>query len=374
MHPHVLRAHAAELCDRCRWIADELDRRRRPELEPQLSDAQTEVQRLAEQLETLIDGDIDGPAERASALSVLRTVGRELELQGARLALLLRAGAAERRVRRFVIALAEEVAWPLTPPLVSCASSAGWWADPEPGLIYLPAGEERRLLGLPDLLHEMAHSLYSDRPETLVGDFLPLVADYVEADVPSGAPYPPGFPDLVYKGWIAWLMEFTCDLVAAYACGPSFAWQNLRLAATMSRNIFHPVPPSAPQQHPADAARMMAICAMLDLTVGQERAHSLRRAWADYEQVAPDTEPLAFRYAYPAALVQELAGRVYAGCRTAGIKAFQQAPRWPPSALGLLDLAWRRFLNRPDGFGAWERRQVSLSAAVFRAPFRYSSG
>ena len=357
MDLHNFQALAEELGDRAAWVEAQLARRQRHELQPQAAECLQSFAALRLRLARLAEVQPAEALEQSDALADLRSAGREIELQTPLVLFLLGARGPEIRLRRLVSALSAEINWPLRPPLVSCVSNGGFWTDPEPGLVYLPVGENHRLLGLPDLVHEMAHALFVHQPDALVGDFLSVVAEHADM-LPTGAPHPPELADGVYRGWTVWLVEFVCDLVAAYIVGPAYAWQQLRLSATVSADVYAPVPPKVPGQHPADAARMLAIVAMLDRVAPSSDVEAVRRAWTAFLQWSPDVRPLVFDSVYPPALFEELAQRVLAGCDKSRITPYDHRDRWPTSVRGLIDTTWRRFLSNADGFGRFERNQV----------------
>lgn len=78
--------------------------------------------------------------------------------------------------------LARQVCYPLQTPLVSGFSSNYYGAIPPYRLIKIPAAEHLFLLGLPDLCHEMGHSLYSNYKGDFLGNFFSDLSNYIRSE------------------------------------------------------------------------------------------------------------------------------------------------------------------------------------------------
>ena len=97
-----------------------------------------------------------------------------------------------------------------------------YWAHPYYGLIAVPLGEEKSLLNLPDLFHEIAHLIYKQYKTDLIGEFQKTLSDYYEKQkrlVKEEDRSPDllnTFSYLLNKWQENWLEEFVCEIGRAH--------------------------------------------------------------------------------------------------------------------------------------------------------------
>jgi len=269
----------------------------------------------------------------------------------------------DRRLTRLARRLTQQVAWPHAPPLVAAFSTQYYWTLAAFDLVCTPAAETMTLLGLPDLCHELGHILLLRDEVVLLGDFLQELISYVDAEQRRVAAqqrpreYMALYDHLFVQWRDRWLREFVSDMVATFLVGPAFGWQHVRLCAGQSQSAFHPTLGEG-AEHPADEARLRGIVAVLAVMGQGDAGTAVADLWQHFlrvkgEPVAPD-----YGVCYPPTLLESLAGRVVAGCRTLGLRGFDAAGDPADDVVALINEAWRRFLSDPAAFAAWESLRI----------------
>jgi hypothetical protein len=271
----------------------------------------------------------------------------------------------DRRLTWLCRRLAQQVHWPTPTPLIAAFSSQYYWTMPGLSLICAPATEGTTLLGLPDLCHELGHSLLLHHEMGLTGDFLQELAAYIDQEQRRVAVQqrPPEYRrlyKLLFAQWQdAWLREFVSDMVASYLVGPAFGWQHVRLCAGRSQDAYHPALGEA-AEHPADEARLRGVLAVLALMGAQEAGARIDALWHGYLAASGETKPADYEVCYPQVLIESLARYAVAGCRALGLRAFNQIvdPSRPDDIPALLGEAWERFLTDSQAYASWERQRL----------------
>jgi hypothetical protein len=271
----------------------------------------------------------------------------------------------DRRLTRLCRRLAEQVEWPTPLPLVAAFSSQYYWTMPDFNLICAPPTEGTTLLGLPDLCHELGHILLLHHEATLIGDFVQELGAYIEQEQRRVAAQqrPPEYRrlyNLLSAQWHdAWLREFIADMVATYLVGPAFGWQHVRLCAGRGQDAYHPTL-GGTVEHPADEARLRGMLAVLELMGAPEASAQVGALWHGYLAISGETRPADYEVCYPQELIESLARYTVEGCRTLGLRGFDQIVD-PPRANdipALLGKAWERFLTDPQAYADWERQRL----------------
>jgi len=223
-------------------------------------------------------------------------------------------------------------------------------------LILAPQGEASHLLGWPDFYHELGHFIVLRNVSDVLVPLIDLVSRHfthaIEEATRAGWPEKAieelkTFRDL----WLGdWIVEFACDLLATFASGCSFAWENLRLCARMSTDVFAIV-----RSHPADAARAELIVEMVSLVLDGKEKEFLEDRWLELVRTVGAVEPQSFRAAFPKTLLRDLAKKAKECFELLGLKPYIAGQR--PLA-DLLNEAWKHFQSHPESYAGWERTQI----------------
>lgn len=249
-------------------------------------------------------------------------------------------------------------------PIVTTISNSEnyYWALPSYDIIAVPSGEEKNLLNLPDLFHEMGHLIYNQYEIYLKGDFEQSLNRFYESES-QRVFYEQRSTSLInfYREkqawWLSsWIMEFTCDLIATYLVGPAFAWTNLKLTTLSSgKNLVFQESAS----HPSDEARMRAVFYMLTKMGHTKEVEEIKENWNKFVKTTNNNVPSHYNYIFPQALIEELADCVYTGCMNIDLTIYsEQLELYGEPISKILNDAWNTLFTSPDSFKEWEKGKI----------------
>jgi hypothetical protein len=229
-------------------------------------------------------------------------------------------------------------------------------------VVCLSAGEERRLLALPDLVHELGHNAWNKAPVELAGDLFNTIREAVGRIPDSAVPVEwdaQEFRDEAFYAWQeSWLEELACDLIATYAMGPSFAWQHLRLWA-MTADGRSPLRLDLAAVHPPDEARMSAV--QFALARLKSAGVPLDASHLSWQSVTAGTstpeEGEIYQAVFSPQLLEAIADQILNACKTLALTAF--APTGQKGSIPrLVSDAWAMALTAPREYAVWEETQM----------------
>jgi hypothetical protein len=229
-------------------------------------------------------------------------------------------------------------------------------------VIYVPRLEHHFMLHLPDLYHEIGHILLEEQEPSLIGDFRGQVEAHFEqvrsqAEV-ENRPYSSSdlFARLVSVWREDWMIEFTCDLIGAYLCGPAYVWSHFHLTTLKGKDsVFSPSLSDTFGTHPADQARFDCMLKALEDMGFVEEGLRIRTRWDEFLQVSPDRNiPPNFHEVYPPTLVEQLRAQVRDGLDHLNIPIYQPDQNPGDMISFRLNRAWQRFWENPAEYADWE--------------------
>ena len=244
-----------------------------------------------------------------------------------------------------------------TCPFVSTFSNSDtyYWAEIGSGMIALPYGEERNILNLSDLYHEIGHFLYEQHKPDFVGDLSARIDAFYKQ---KHATFPLA-TNALNRWEMTWMEEFACDLIATFLTGPAYAWTNLKITTASSvLNVFGN--PNLQSDHPANEARMRAIFAMLRLTSHKTELAEIEKSWAGFLNNISKKRPTCYQDIYPQEFIDRLAQSVFEGCRTIALRSYSEQLTLPSPPVSLvLNEAWNILHTSSDKFKSWEESKVA---------------
>ena len=324
-------------------------------------------------------GTPDGSVDRTSTLLVFnnfnfglrlyRRVRGELEhLESVAVRALCRWNDEDRRVNRLADSFAREIRYPLPTPVISCASQRYFHTYPDLRLVCVPLAEGHFLLHLPDLYHELGHSLLEFEND---GRLTGFQERHVEA-VSAAQKYLAGELRKENTGlgpetfkrylmtwidcWLSWAIEFFCDLYAVYMVGPAFAWSHLHLAACVGTDPFK-VSLVTTIVHPPDAARMTALLLALERLGFHDDRAAIARRWEEFLQLSGSEVSPEYRRCFPDTLVKRIEHLAFDGTLALGCDLVGPDMKGPGRLL--LNEAWKVFWRSPPTYVDWEQRAVA---------------
>jgi hypothetical protein len=314
------------------------------------------------------------PDNQRERLRLFRRVRGDLEhLESVAVTALSRLNDEDRRVNRLADCLAREIGYPLPTPVISCASQRYFHTYPDLRLICVPLAEGRFLLHLPDLYHELGHSLlafendgrlsgFQQRHVEAVDEALGYLAGELRRE--STGLGPDAFKRYLLtwmECWLSWAIEFFCDLFAVYTVGPAFAWAHLHLAACVDMDPFR-VPLLAPTVHPADAARMSVLVLALERLGFHDDRVAVAHQWDRFLSLSGSRISPEYKRCFPDSLLRRIERLAFDGALALGCDLARQDMKGPGRQL--LNEAWRAFWRSPADYVEWEQQAVTKLQAI----------
>lgn len=249
-------------------------------------------------------------------------------------------------------------------PIVTTISNSEnyYWALPTYDIIAVPTGEERNLLNLPDLYHEMGHLIFNQYETYLKGKIELNINQFYQAEIQRVVDEDRD-PKLISifrdksSRWISgWVMEFTCDFIATYLVGSAYAWTNLKLTTLSSGKdrIYTDIP-----SHPSDEARMRGIFFTLRLMGHDAEVVEIENNWNEFLNATNNPIPANYNLLFPQILIEQLANNVFTGCQTIDLRIYnEQLTKFGNPISKILNDAWQELFNNPDNFHTWEEERI----------------
>ncbi|MEO1263175.1 MAG: hypothetical protein AAFZ15_30475, partial [Bacteroidota bacterium] len=252
-----------------------------------------------------------------------------------------------------------------SPPFITAISNSDqyYWAFPEYGIIAVPLGEEKSLINLPDLYHEISHFIYDNYSAIFSEIINKLVSDYFNEEIervdeegrdPS---YKQEFSDMADKWKESWVEEFVCDMIATFLVGPAYGWTNFKISAYSSGydKIYIPS-----EEHPSDESRMKVIFYLLQEMNNVNGIEKLKSAWSNFKIAVENPKPLNYEKCFPPSLLKSIAKNILLQLNAMGLRSFQQQiSEFNNPVILYLNEAWNKLLSSPDEFSAWEANAIS---------------
>jgi hypothetical protein len=283
-------------------------------------------------------------------------------------------GDAEVFLFRLITRIYDEHRLKSVPPIVSTISNQDdyYWAHPFFEIIALPSGEEKSLLNLPDLTHEIGHLLYDQFLGKCVENSRVSIEAHYDAELLRV--YNDGLGD-EFKSLLtdaqadwdnAWIVEFACDLIGTYMTGGAYAWTNLKIVSTGhgSAKIYQYY-----DSHPADEARMRIIIMMLEKLGLHQDAGEVQAAWDMFLQDTKPFEPANYELVYPDTLLKQLVDEVYQFFHNADLASYPELKgRTPKAICEILNDAWHHAQNNPFTYQQFEQDRILELKVAFGLP------
>lgn len=265
--------------------------------------------------------------------------------------------------------ICNEINYPLIPPVASCFSQSYYYIIPHYNLICVPLLEADFLLHTADVYHELAHAIIAtaDNPKVeqyrlRLGGFISHVREHFEKTLISEnrkSKNLGGLIELIDNWrycWVkSWIEEFYCDLFGVYCIGPAYAWAHMHLCLKRGGDPYE-IPYYSIIEHPPDNARMDIILLALELLNFNEAKQKISQKWNNYLGICGfDPQPEYFK-ALPTELLEFCVTSSFEALKVIDVTAANQCQESNFSLL--LNEAWQKFHNNPDGYIKWEKEQL----------------
>ena len=308
------------------------------------------------------------PAVQGERLRTLRRCRKALtRLESRAVATLDRAKEEDRELNAFVRRIAQEINHAALPPVVSPLSTTYFSLDAELGILFVPLVENRFLLHLPDIYHELGHQCFGKqssprlRPvaQALQTSHLTWVQhcddERRHLQRSRGPKFREAGVELAQRCVPGWVVELYCDLFAIFTVGPAYAWSHLHLSALYGGSPYA-VPVRELTTHPADESRMRVVLAGLRTMGFDGEAGEIESRWTELKAAGGFQPAPEFAAFYPTRVLEGMVGTALAGFEAADIRGYLDAPT--DSVARVLNQGWSRFWSNPEDFVDWEQRAV----------------
>lgn len=308
-------------------------------------------------LHELNGGLLDDPFYRRNVVVDYRTLSDKLlGIELARyLPLVNYRDAADGFLQTLLNRIYKEIASVRPPSFISTISNSEsyYWADLQNDKIALPYGEERNLLNMSDLYHEIAHFQFGWNAQDFTAGIHQIIEQFYRDKPPVNVNVP-----RVLKRWEkTWIEEIACDMIATYLTGPAYGWTNMKICMESSPKMLFG-DPEARSEHPAHEARMRAICKMLELTGHIAELAELSDAWKEFME---DSRPPFANYyqTHPQEFIDAIAANVLKVCQEITLRPYkEQLGLAQPPVSKTLNEAWVILREKPEAFMEWEIEKI----------------
>lgn len=274
--------------------------------------------------------------------------------------------AAEGYFEKIMCSIYAEIKTSQSPPFVSTFSNSDsyYWTHSKFKIIAIPQGEEKHLLNIGDLYHEIGHHIIDQSERFLVGNHI----DFIQIIIGNLLITKKGRSNLDFRNNIKkglhywqnfWSEELACDLIGAYLVGPAYAWSNMKICAVSSglnkiysnSDIF--------RTHPPDEARMRAVLKMLELTGCGSEIQKILEDWNRLLLIAQNEKPDHYDVLFSDELINSIATNVYNGCADLGLQTYLQQKKNNTRPISqIVNEAWETIRNDPQRYPQWENEQI----------------
>lgn len=360
-----------QLLERTRHLRGMVPRPPKPEFRTLAVACNDALNLAVEKLETLREHSTwSNTRAQAVRLREYRRVVHEIDLvENAVVAALTRNHKDDLFLNQLVGKIAEDIAYPLVPPVVTCLSQGYYRIYPQYNLLCVPLAESRFLLHLPDLYHELGHAVLSDQTHPASGEYsqalnraLFEVQGYLarkkQAERLARGPASVARNlDLWEKSWLeSWISEFFCDLFALYALGPAFAWSHFHLCAQRGHDPFA-VPPAGDDSHPCDEARTNVMLYGLGILGYSDEGAKIRARWERLTSILPSPHRPEYIRCFPDHILLRIAQEAFDGYRAMNCAAATEDR--PSVVRSRFTEAWSRFWLEPQRYACWESSAIT---------------
>lgn len=237
-----------------------------------------------------------------------------------------------------------------------------YWAFPEYGIIALPLGEEKNILNLPDLYHEIAHFIYENHSELFFDIITSLVKEHFNEEIDRiyeenrDPALKDLFEEILDKWKQSWIEEFICDLIATFLVGSAYAWTNFKISVYSSGydKIF-----KYTDEHPSDESRMRMICFLLKKVGDFDKVDSLRNVWSQFKKTVDNPIPDNYDKIFPDDLLLDITDEILVQLEAIGLNSYQtQLKQFSTPVTFYLNKSWEKVLNSPKDYKIWTNKVI----------------
>ncbi|NET39379.1 MAG: hypothetical protein F6K19_46670 [Cyanothece sp. SIO1E1] len=274
----------------------------------------------------------------------------------------------EKWVNKVLQRIVLEIAFPLVPPTISCTSSDYFDSYMDKKLLLIPLAESHFLLHLPDIFHELGHSLLFEEDEPCLRKYIhswqtvlsEISADFVlkhrEHSNSRSRNIVKSYNEVWAERWANyWGLEFFCDLFAIYVCGPAYAWAHLHLCVKRGGDPYF-LDYKGEEFHPSNDSRMQVILLGLERIGFNEEVGVIREKWNSVITTIGAKKCMDYELCYPMDKLRLLESKAYQGFRTLNCVLYKG--EMDNTIVAVLNEAWVKFWNSSISYNEWEKETI----------------
>lgn len=323
------------------------------------------------QLNTLYsESKYQNPANQSSRLKEYKKVIRTFDvLENVGFSALTRCKEDDIGMCQLIQKICREINYPLQPPTVICLTKDYYCIYPDLNLLCVPLLEGNSLLHLPDLYHELAHPLLTERNnpkveafDRIMGECFRDVRQYFTPIITHQLRNHQDKDSKLYYNWLrnwgGWLIEFFCDIYAVCTIGPAFGWAHLYLYLKRGGNPYFV--PTLQQQvaHPNDNARMQVILKILEKLGFADSVNQIQTRWQELMEIDSYNEDDNYQHVYPDKLLNLVAETGYNATQSIDTKMIAKDNMTPITSV--LNQGWEKFVTSGESFIEWESKGAKI--------------
>lgn len=292
------------------------------------------------------------------------------DLNGQRASPILRVRASDRLSLKLLLWLHATHPQAKNIPAGICDGEFGVWPI-QPTLYATPCTSQKGLRNLPIFFHEFGHLLYTfhrSEMNDLINELQAEIRDLLRPPVERNDQFSQmqeRSQNVIVDTWYEWAQECFCDAVGLVMGGPSFAYTFSMYFRVLGWNEYHvPREELIHRSHPvtwirihllADRARRMDCNAVAtDLEEKWKQIADALRVPEDYYGFYDPTFLPIIQQKLDDMLT-ETAPREF---QESEVSQQEQESTFT-SPVALLNMAWQKFLNDPDGYREWEENAIA---------------
>lgn len=329
-----------------------------------LNDSQQKLEKLTEEL------SVRKRENRNQLLREFQRIIRDVEyVETVGITALERSNESDEKLNFLLKKIRQEINYPLPlPPSVTATSREYFYIHTrfDFNLICVPPGERNSFLHLPDLYHELAHPLLTEKNLSKIKPFQDglknvkgIILRHFTTEILQRSrrrgPDTTQLAETWLQNWYQyWATEFFCDLFAVFTLGPAFVWSHYNLCAKKTDNPFEISKNSS--SHPADDARMSLMLFALDRIGFVETANEIQSKWDEFTESTEIQKEIEFDQCYPRKLISEIEEIAFQSIEKTGVRI--ASPDTNDFVHNLLNNAWKKFWEDGNSYSDWQTEEI----------------
>lgn len=303
-------------------------------------------------------------------LSETELVTRDFyDLNGQRVSPILRARASDRLSLKFLQWLHATHPQARNIPAAICDGEFSIFPS-HPTIYGTPCTSQQGLRNLPIFFHEFGHLLYrlhQQEMDVLVNELQEEIKHLLRSPVERNDEYEQeqeSERDTVIDTWSEWAQECFCDAVGFVMGGPSFTYAFSMYFRVLGWSEYHvPKDELANRSHPVTWMRIQLLADRVRRIGYDIVANDLEEKWKQVAEVLGVTED--YDGYYDLKFLPKIQQKMDDMLTETSPREFQESEvsnrgteSTFTSPVALLNMAWQKFLDDPDGYRTWEEEAI----------------